>query len=84
VTTPKNGKSRRVDISKQLGETLKTLQTTRKEEKLKNGWAEVPAALFCTEAGQPLDGDNLRHRVFYRIIEKAKLRRVRFHDLRHT
>jgi integrase len=25
----------------------------------------------------------VRH-IFYRILEKAKLRRVRFHDLRHT
>jgi integrase len=40
--------------------------------------------VFCTESGGPLDGDNLRHRVFYKLLEKAELRRVRFHDLRHT
>jgi len=31
-----------------------------------------------------LDGDNLRHRVFYKILAKAGLRRIRLHDLRHT
>ena len=31
-----------------------------------------------------MDGDNLRHRVFYKLLGKAGLRRIRFHDLRHT
>jgi len=31
-----------------------------------------------------LDKDNLRNRVFYKCLEKAGVRRVRFHDLRHT
>ena len=33
----------------------------------------------------PLDGDNLRHRVFCRMLTKAGgLRRIRLHDLRHS
>jgi len=39
--------------------------------------------VFCNEDGGPLDEDNLRHRVFYRVLAKAGLRRVRFHDLRY-
>jgi integrase len=31
-----------------------------------------------------LDGDNLRNRVFYRLLEGANLRAIRFYDLRHT
>jgi len=31
-----------------------------------------------------LNGDNLRHRVFYEALAKAGLRRIRFHDLRRT
>ena len=44
----------------------------------------MPEWVFCSENGGPLDGDNLRHRVFYRLLRKAELRRIRFHDLRHT
>ena len=40
--------------------------------------------MFCNEEGGPLNGDNLRHGVFYKTLVKAGLRRVRFHDLRHT
>lgn len=84
LTTPKSGKARRVDMSQQLSETLKGLLTTRKAEVLRNGWGKVPEWVFCNEDGGPLDGDNLRHRVFYKLLEKAGLRRIRFHDLRHT
>jgi integrase len=51
---------------------------------LKKGWKDVPELVFCTEAGEHLDTDNLRKRVFYKCLEKAGLRRIRFHDLRHT
>ncbi len=70
--------------SQQLSETLKGLLTTRKAEVLRKGWGKVPEWVFCNEDGGPLDGDNLRHRVFYKLLEKAGLRRIRFHDLRHT
>jgi integrase len=84
VAVPKNGTSRRVDMSTQLSTALRTLLTERKAEKLRNGWKALPEWVFCTPEGGPLDGDNLRHRVFYRVLEKAKLRRIRIHDLRHT
>ena len=48
------------------------------------GLGEVPQWVFCNERGRPLDGDNLRHRVFYKVLALAGLRRIRFHDLRHT
>jgi integrase len=38
---------------------------------------------FTTPQGTQLDQSNLR-KVFYRLLVAAKLRRVRFHDLRHT
>ena len=40
--------------------------------------------VFLTPDGHPIDGDNLWSRVFYRLLEKAELRRIRLHDLRHT
>jgi integrase len=84
--TPKNGKARRVDMSTQLAEELQRLLVARKAQKLANGWRTLPAKVFCASEGGPLDGDNVRTRVFYEVLKKAKgtVRRVRFHDLRHT
>ena len=31
-----------------------------------------------------VDGDNLRKRIFYKALDKAELRHIRIHDLRHT
>jgi integrase len=84
VVTPKSGKARRVDMSQQLAATLKALRTERKAQALKKGWRAVPDMIFCDETGGYLDGDNLRRRVFHKVLEKAGLRRVRIHDLRHT
>jgi integrase len=81
--TPKNGKSRRVDMSKQLAETLSQLKRQRLEEKLREGWKEMPPWVFITEKGTPLIEGHWRERVFYKALEKAKLRKIRIHDLRH-
>jgi len=100
VTTPKNGKARRVDMSLQLTNTLDALVAAKKAEALKRETAkpanerrhpdEVIAEvmddwLFTTpNDGKQLDPNNMRKRVFYRCLDFAELRRVRFHDLRHT
>jgi len=84
IETPKNGKTRKVDMSQQLTTALKDLQLARKEETLRNGWKEVPEWVFCDRNGSFLDHNNLRKRVFYKVLAKAGLRRVRIHDLRHT
>ena len=34
--------------------------------------------------GGYLDANNLRHRAFPRLLEKANLPTIRFHDLRHS
>lgn len=34
--------------------------------------------------GGMIDGDHLRRRVFTKALEKAELRHIRLHDLRHT
>ncbi|MDM8536581.1 site-specific integrase [Desulfobacterales bacterium HSG17] len=84
VDTPKSGKSRRVDMSKQLTMTLKQLKTDRKLVTLKNGWKSLPEYVFINREGQMLDKNNWRNRVFNKALEKAKLRKVRIHDIRHT
>ena len=84
VTTPKSKERRRVDMSKGLAQALKAHLVERKKESLKRGWGETPEWLFYNEAGNMVDNFNLRARVFYKALEKAKLRRIRIHDLRHT
>jgi len=81
--TPKNGKSRKVDMSQQLTDTLLQLKRHRAEEKLKQGWKEMPLWVFLTYKGTPLIEGHWRDRVFNKVLEKAKLRKIRIHDLRH-
>ena len=82
-TSPKSKKRRRVDMSRQLQRTLRRLKATRGQAALKAGRPMTPE-VFLSPEGHPLDGDNVRSRVFYPLLEAAKLRHVRFHDLRHT
>lgn len=84
LTTPKNRKRRRVDMSAHLMETLDRRLVTAKAAALKAGKQAPPAWVFTNRDGEPLDGDNLRARVFEPALTKAKLRHVRLHDLRHT
>ena len=84
VTTPKNGKARRVDMSPQLASTLKVLLTERKRAALAVGKGEINERVFINEAGGVIDEGNLRGRVFYKALAKAGMRRIRIHDLRHT
>ena len=83
VTSTKNRQRRRVDMSFMLTETLKRLRTARKRAALKAGTSLAPW-VFTTPIGKQVDGDNLRSRVFHRVLEKAELPRIRLHDLRHT
>jgi len=84
MTTPKNGSGRRIDISLQLAETLKALHVERKKETLKRGWREVPLWVFTNEAGNLVDPDNFRNRVWLKLLTKAELRHFPIHSLRHT
>jgi site-specific recombinase XerD len=40
--------------------------------------------VFCSEEGRPLWKSDFERRVYHKLLVKARLRRVRFHDLRHT
>lgn len=84
ITIPKSGKSKRVDLSLQLAETLKALLVERKKETLRKGWGEVPEWVFTNEEGKPLDQSNFHYRVWRKLLAKAGLRYIRVHDLRHT
>lgn len=83
VTTPKNHKIRRVDMSPQLRDTLQRLKEIRELEVMAKGAAMSAESVFLSPEGQQWDERNLR-RGWYRLLSNAGLRRVRFHDLRHT
>lgn len=84
IETPKNGKSRRVDMSLQLSDSLKELRQQRRLETAKKGWGQIPDWVFVNEKGTPLDSSHWRSRVFNKALEKAGLRKVRVHDVRHS
>lgn len=84
ITTPKNGKTRQVDMSRQLTTVLHDLMTQRQAEAILQGRGETAPWVFCAPHGGLLDKDNLRRRVFHRCVQHAGLRRIRIHDLRHT
>jgi integrase len=98
ISATKNGKDRKVDMSGQLADVLSELLSKRRAEALRKEM-EKPAEerrdaatvvnevmegwLFQTPVGTQIDPSNLR-KLFNRLLTDAKMRRVRFHDLRHT
>jgi integrase len=84
VDTPKNGKSRRVDMSLMLAQVLKDHLVWTKEETLRKGWMKPPETLIFNDEGNPLDKRNLAQRYYEKCLAKAGLRRANWHCLRHT
>ena len=83
ISTPKNGKIRQVDMSLQLAEALKEHLKGFKLE-LADQKKDDDQFVFTNEECKVINKDNWRRRVFYKAIEKAEVRRIRIHDLRHT
>ena len=67
---------------------MKALRSHRKrqlEEKLRlAGLWQNRGLIFPSQAGTPMDADNLVQRSFEPLLNRAGLPKVRFHDLRHT
>jgi integrase len=84
-TTPKSKKSRRVDLSKHLRNTLLELRDQRMLDAFMAGRTSITDDLvFPSQAGTVIKPDNIVPRYMEPALEKAGLRRFRFHDLRHT
>ena len=84
IVETKTDKVRKIDMSDALAAELKKLKRHRQEQWLAKGQTEIPKWVFCAENGNFFDPFNLKDRYFYKCLEKAGLRRIRFHDLRHT
>lgn len=82
MSPTKTGKSRRVDMSDQLAEALRMLHKRRFLEALREGIGEPVETIFHRN-GKPMEQNFIR-RQFKRILRKAGLRDIRFHDIRHT
>jgi integrase len=83
---PKTHHSRRLIALPQLAqEALKRHKQMQAEEKAKlgDGWRDVDL-VFPNTIGGPMVNMHLLRREFLPMLEKAGLRRIRFHDLRHT
>lgn len=67
----KSGKARKIQLSETLEQLLKSIRHLR------------APYVFCDETGAPLTDGSLRA-TFERAVERAGLRKVRWHDHRHT
>jgi integrase len=74
--TPKSGKTRSVpmhpDVARALAKLLQRERFTGQDD-----------FVFVGASGEPLDGSAVRRR-YVDAVKRAKLRPLRFHDLRHT
>ncbi len=82
VSPTKSKTSRRVDMTDQLIDVLKDLHTQRKKEGFKSGGGGAVEIIFHGN-GKHIPQNTIRKR-FKRILRKAGLREIRFHDIRHT
>ena len=82
IGTPKSGKTRRVDMSDRLKAVLEEHKKRMAAEALRAG-EEMSPLVFTSAERTPYDGVNVR-KSFEAALRKAGLRKVRFHDLRHS
>jgi integrase len=76
LTTPKSGKVRAVPMAPDVASALARIGQ-------RDRFTGEDEFVFAGEGGLPLDGDALSSR-YVKALGAAGLRRLRFHDLRHT
>lgn len=85
MQSPKSKYSvRKIDMGSRLVKVLKEHRGKQNEIRLKAGtkWTDN-GLIFCQDDGSFINGDNLYHRDFQRVLKSAGLRHMRIHDLRH-
>lgn len=75
----KTSRTRRVDMSDQLRSVLRRLSIKTKEQSLQHG----PIKLVFHRQGKQIEQNWMRCQ-FEGVLKKAGMRKIRFHDLRHT
>lgn len=86
IGEPKTKKSRRsIRLTTQAAQTLREhLSRQLRDIEMLGDRYEDRGLVFTTDTGAPIIPSNLRRRSFAPLLKRAKLPRVRFHDLRHT
>ena len=84
ITKPKNGKTRLVDMSLQLSKTLKAHKLSCKKKGLVLGLGDLPEYVFTNKYGRLINLYEWRKQIFYKVIKKSGVKKIRIHDLRHT
>lgn len=86
VKAPKTEKSRAtISLSRGVVEVLKKHKARQAQERLLMGDQYHDSGLvFTTFEGKPLDPSYISGDYFGKLIEKAKVRKINFHALRHT
>jgi integrase len=82
--TKTHASERRIALPTECIHSLKSHRERQQEERhaAGTGWTDN-GLVFTTTTGSPLDPTNLTRR-FGRLLSRAGLRRIRFHDLRHS
>jgi integrase len=82
---PKSGRGRAITISPQTASLFRKHQLRQKELRLSLGDAYRDRGfVFAKESGDPIQINNFGQRSFANLIESAGVKKIRFHDLRHT
>jgi integrase len=83
---PKTSKSRRTIRLTTNAVTILRAHLSRQLEEMERmrSLYQPGGLIFATETGTIINPSNLRNRSFKPLLERAKLRPIRFHDLRHT
>ena len=84
ISTLKGKRDRQIDVSLQLADVLQTYRVECKKKGLVLGLGAEPENVFTNSKGGFADLNNWRRRVYNKALEKAKLRKIRIQDLRHT
>ncbi|TDF94693.1 site-specific integrase [Paenibacillus piri] len=82
--TKTKSSTRTISLAEEVLQQLNAHQVKIEEEKLAAGddYADFDLVI-CTKLGKPINPRNLL-REFYLLMEEASVKKIRFHDLRHT
>lgn len=83
ITSPKSSRQRTIAIPRALAEQLATRRDIVAAQAALSG-KEPPLWVFPNRAGQVMDASNFERRTWYPLLDKAGLRHLPPHALRHT